>query len=45
MRVDQHAWLHERFHRHRGNAEVVRQDLKRELSIRRKPERWTAPSA
>lgn len=27
------AWLEERFFRHRGNAEVVRQDLKRELSI------------
>ena len=27
------AWLEERFLRHRGNAEVVRQDLKRELSI------------
>ena len=27
------AWLEERFHRHRGNAEVVRQDLERELSI------------
>ena len=27
------AWLEERFFRHRGNAEAVRQDLKRELSI------------
>ncbi len=27
------GWLEERFLRHRGNAEVVRQDLKRELSI------------
>ncbi len=27
------GWLEERFFRHRGNAEVVRQDLKRELSI------------
>lgn len=26
-------WLKERFFRHRGNAEVVRQDLSRELSI------------
>ena len=26
-------WLRERFFRHRGNAEVVRQDLQRELSI------------
>ena len=26
-------WLGERFSRHCGNAEVVRQDLKRELSI------------
>ena len=27
------GWLEERFHRHRGNAEVVRQDLRRELSV------------
>ena len=26
-------WLAERFHRHRGNADVVRQDLERELGI------------
>ena len=30
---DQEAWLKERFLRHRGNAEVVRQDLLRERSI------------
>ena len=30
---DQEAWLKERFLRHRGNAEVVRQDLLREQSI------------
>ena len=30
---DQEAWLKECFFRHRGNAEVVRQDLLRELSI------------
>ena len=30
---DQEAWLKERFFRHRGNAEVVRQDPLRELSI------------
>ena len=30
---DQEAWLRERFLRHRGNAEVVRQDLLRERSI------------
>ena len=29
----QEAWLKECFFRHRGNAEVVRQDLQRELSI------------
>ena len=29
---DQEAWLKECFFRHRGNAEVVRQDLLRELS-------------
>ena len=27
------GWLAERFHRHRGNADVVRQDLARELGI------------
>ena len=27
------AWLRERFHRHRGNADVVRQDLEREHGI------------
>jgi transposase len=27
------AWLRERFFRHRGNADVVRQDLERELGI------------
>ena len=27
------GWIEERFFRHRGNAEVVRQDLKRELSV------------
>jgi transposase len=27
------AWVTERFQRHRGNADVVRQDLKRELGI------------
>lgn len=27
------AWLEERFFRHRGNTEVVRQDLRRELSL------------
>ena len=30
---DQTAWLKERFFRHRGNAEVVRQDLLRDRSI------------
>ena len=30
---DQEEWLKERFFRHRGNAEVVRQDLLRERSI------------
>ena len=30
---DQETWLKECFFRHRGNAEVVRQDLLRELSI------------
>ena len=30
---EQEAWLQERFLRHRGNAEVVRQDLLRERSI------------
>ena len=30
---DQEEWLKERFFRHRGNAEVVRQDLLREQSI------------
>ena len=30
---DQEEWLKERFFRHRGNAEVVRQDLVREQSI------------
>ncbi len=30
---DQERWLQERFLRHRGNAEVVRQDLLRERSI------------
>ncbi len=29
---DQEEWLKERFFRHRGNAEVVRQDLLREQS-------------
>ena len=28
------AWLRERFHRHRGNADVVRQDLERERGIK-----------
>jgi AraC-like DNA-binding protein len=28
------AWLGERFRRHRGNADVVRQDLEREHGIR-----------
>jgi transposase len=28
------AWLRERFHRHRGNADVVRQDLEREHGVR-----------
>ena len=40
------AWLEERFFRHRGNAEVVRQDLERELSIAvslRTVERAVAP--
>lgn len=40
------AWLEERFFRHRGNAEVVRQDLERELSITvslRTVERAVAP--
>ena len=27
-------WLRERFHRHRGNADVVRQDLERERGIK-----------
>ena len=27
------GWLEKRFFRHRGNAEVVRQDLKSELSV------------
>ena len=39
-------WLRERFFRHRGNADVVRQDLKRELSIEvslRTVERAVAP--
>jgi len=27
-------WLQERFHRHRGNADVVRQDLERERGIK-----------
>lgn len=32
--LDEHAaWLHERFLRHRGNCDVVRQDLKRELGF------------
>ena len=30
---DQEAWLKERFFQHRGNAEVVRQDLVREQGI------------
>ena len=30
---DEEGWLKERFLRHRGNAEVVRQDLVRERSI------------
>ena len=30
-------WLKERFFQHRGNAEVVRQDLARELSIEVSP--------
>ena len=30
---DQAAWLKERFFQHRGNAEVVRQDLLRERSV------------
>ncbi len=40
------GWLEERFRRHRGNAEVVRQDLERELSIEaslRTVERAVAP--
>src|SRR3954468_16932190 len=32
--LDEHAaWLQERFLRHRGNCDVVRQDLKRELGF------------
>lgn len=31
--VGHEAWLRERFFRHRGNADVVRQDLARELGI------------
>lgn len=40
------AWLAERFRRHRGNADVVRQDLEREQGIRvslRTVERAVAP--
>jgi hypothetical protein len=40
------AWLAERFRRHRGNADVVRQDLEREHGIRvslRTVERAVAP--
>ena len=43
---DQEEWLKERFFRHRGNAEVVRQDLVREQSIEvslRTVERAVAP--
>ena len=42
----QEAWLKERFFRHRGNAEVVRQDLLREQSVEvslRTVERAVAP--
>ena len=31
--ADLDEWLRERFHRHRGNADVVRQELLEELSI------------
>lgn len=31
--ADHEAWLRERFFRHRGNADVVRQDLARELGV------------
>ena len=45
--LDGHApWLAERFRRHRGNADVVRQDLARELGIEvslRTVERAVAP--
>jgi transposase len=43
---DQEEWLKERFFQHRGNAEVVRQDLLREQSIDvslRTVERTVAP--
>ena len=43
---DQEAWLKERFFRHRGNAEVVRQDLVREQGVHvslRTVERAVAP--
>ena len=45
--LDAHAgWIAERFHRHAGNADVVRQDLLRELGVRvslRTVERAVAP--
>ncbi len=44
--ADEAEWLHERLIRHRGNADVVRQDLERERGIRvslRTLERAVAP--